>query len=99
MTSETCGAACCAVEICSKFVFVAQGKKQPMIEGACPGKKICDGKGGCCFLKGEALPGGKLKIVAGAYVAGSVVTDTAPAGPKTEGISMGVTENKYNHGL
>eukprot|EP01051_Picozoa_sp_SAG22_P000463 SAG22_NODE_13_length_33548_cov_57.167773_15_plen_142_part_00 len=74
--------------------------KAPTIEGACPGKAACnslkklDGTDtGCCFLKG----GEDLKLRAGAYIAGTVEND--PIAPQTSGLSMGVTESKYNHGL
>ena len=35
------------------FVWAAKGQPQPQIEGACPGKQMCDSaSGNCCFLKG-----------------------------------------------
>ena len=55
---------------------------------------MCDGKSNCCFLKG----GTGLKVKpSGGYIAGTVESD--PLGPTTAGVSMGITENLYNHGL
>jgi hypothetical protein len=95
MTAEICGAACCTVPNCSKFVFVAGSRPAPTIEGACLGKPTCNtvAGAGCCFLKG----GEGLEVKPGSYTAGTVENDSLA--PKTAGVSMGVTENRYNHGL
>jgi hypothetical protein len=106
MSVEQCAAACCAEDgkakgstRCRRYVYDDAGKA-PMIEGACPGKAACnslkrpDGSNtGCCFLKG----GEGLQYIAGGFTAGSVENDPIP--PNVQGVSMGVTENKYNHGL
>ena len=95
LTADACGAACCANSECKAFVWAKKGQQQPKIEGACPGKQMCDSaSGNCCFLKG----GTGLKVKpSGPFVAGTVEDD--PLGPATRGVSMGVTENLYNHGL
>jgi hypothetical protein len=107
MTVEQCGAACCAMDgktkgstKCRRFVYDATGSKAPMIEGACHGQAACnslkkpDGTfTGCCFLKA----GEGLKTRPGRFTAGTVENDPVPL--PTSGTSMGVTENKYNHGL
>jgi hypothetical protein len=102
LTAEACGAACCAMDgnngtkKCTRFVWASATEPQPIIESACSGQKLCGGavKGGaCCYLKG----GDGLKARTGTYTSGTV--ENTPTPPPVVGVSQGVTENKYTHGL
>jgi hypothetical protein len=77
--AKECGAGCCAMDNCSKFV-VSPVLHTPSIT-VCPGKSPCGPGHDCCWLKG-----GASTFISGPYISGSVYTDggTPPACPPGE---------------